>query len=110
MGPRMMADLAEMAGFDVTYLGPAAASSVADAVRERKPDVIGLSATLVSHLGHVGAMIAELRQALGPSCPPILVGGRAFALAPEAWRQLGADAYAPTSEAAMAYMGEVRAS
>lgn len=110
MGPRMMADLAEMAGYDVTYMGPAAVSSIADAVRRVKPAVIGLSATLVSHLGHVGQHIQALREALGPECPPILVGGRAFGLAPEAWQALGADAHAPTHEEAIHYMDRISAS
>lgn len=101
MGPRMMADLAELAGYDVTYLGPAGAAALADAIREVRPETIGLSATLVTHLEAVGTQIAELRAALGEDCPPILVGGRAFALAPDAWKRLGADAFAPSPDEAL---------
>lgn len=109
MGPRMMADLAEMAGYDVTYMGPAPASVIAEAVRRVQPEVIGLSATLVTHLDGVGQQITQLRDLLGEACPPILVGGRAFALAPEAWKAYGADAYAESYDAAIRYLDQAGA-
>jgi methanogenic corrinoid protein MtbC1 len=109
MGPRMMADLAEMAGYDVTYMGPAPASVIAEAARRVRPEVIGLSATLVTHLDGVGQQIAQLRGLLGEVCPPILVGGRAFGLAPEAWKAYGADAYADTYDTAIRFLDQAAA-
>jgi methanogenic corrinoid protein MtbC1 len=110
MGPRMMADFAEMAGFDVTYLGPAGVEAIADAARKLKPEAIGLSATLATHLPQLSAHVAGIKAALGDQCPMILVGGRALALAPEAWPTTGADAYAATPDEAVAYLEGLKAS
>jgi methanogenic corrinoid protein MtbC1 len=78
-------------------------------VQRVQPEVIGLSATLVTHLDAVGQQIAQLRALLGEACPPILVGGRAFGLAPEAWKAYGADAYADTSDAALRFLDRAAA-
>src|SRR5207302_9044196 len=46
LGARMVADFLEMAGFDVNYLGAnVPAESLAELVRERRPDLLALSAT-----------------------------------------------------------------
>jgi methanogenic corrinoid protein MtbC1 len=110
MGPRMMADFAEMAGFDVTYLGPAGVEAIADAARRLKPEAIGLSATLATHLPQLTAHVAGLKAALGAECPTILVGGRALSLAPDSWPLTGADAYAATPDEAVAYLEGLQAS
>jgi methanogenic corrinoid protein MtbC1 len=105
VGPRMVADFAEMAGYDVTYLGviPTAADLVA-AVRELKPEQVGLSATLLVHIPEVARYIEALRAELKHECPKVFVGGRAFALDPQAWRKVGADGYAADAEEAVAQL------
>ena len=103
VGPRMVADFAELAGYDVRYMGAlATGDALVRAVREHAPRVVGLSATLPNHLPVLGRFIAELRAALGAACPPVLVGGRALAADPEAWRRIGADAHAADADDAVA--------
>jgi methanogenic corrinoid protein MtbC1 len=62
---------------------------------------VGLSATIATHLLEVSRYIQALREAFGEACPRILVGGRAFIQAPEAWRKLGADACATDAREAV---------
>ena len=62
---------------------------------------MGLSATIATHLLEVSRYIQALREAFGDACPRIIVGGRAFSQAPEAWRKLGADACASDAQEAV---------
>lgn len=108
LGPRMVADFAEMAGWDVTYLGTVRShEALLTAIREHQPEVVGLSATLAVHLLEVGSYIQAIHQAFGAARPRILVGGRAFALAPEAWHKLGADGCATDARGAVAHLEQI---
>ncbi|MFP5503151.1 MAG: B12-binding domain-containing protein [Candidatus Sericytochromatia bacterium] len=107
LGPRMVADFAEMAGYDVTYLGPCVEpEALIRAVREHRPVAVGLSIALAPHMREVERLIGALREALGPACPPLFVGGRAFSGDPEAWRRIGADAYSRDAEGAVALLDQ----
>jgi methylmalonyl-CoA mutase cobalamin-binding domain/chain len=108
MGPRMVADFAEMAGWDVCYLGTVRSpEALVEAVRGQNPEVVGISATLGMHLLEVSGYIQALKAALGDRCPRILVGGRAFAQAPGAWRKLGADGCASDARDAVTLLAEI---
>lgn len=102
VGPRMVADFAEMAGYDVTYLGKAnTADTLIEAIRIHRPVALGLSATLPSHLPVLARSITALRKAYPEDCPWIFVGGRAFSFDPGAWKRSGADCYAVDAEEAV---------
>lgn len=101
LGARLFADLLECDGWDVDFYGTSMpVRDLIDAIRERKPRFIGLSAALVMHLGSVKRTIAAIRDALGVETPPIVVGGNAFRGEGELWKQVGADLYA--ADASMA--------
>lgn len=105
MGPRMVADFAEMAGWDVTYMGTVRSpEALVEAVREHQPEVVGLSATIGVHLAEMERFIDALREAFGPDAPRIIVGGRAFMQAPDAWRKLGADQQARDARQAVEWL------
>lgn len=107
VGPRMVADFAEMAGYDVSYTGVLASSTaLVEVVRRQTPKAVGLSITLPNHLPVLGAYIRDLRAALGSDSPTIIVGGRALAADPEAWRKLGADCHAEDADGAVACLDE----
>ena len=81
MGARMVADLLEIDGWKVIYLGantPLSALSVA--MQTHKPDVVGISCTIPSHLKEAKNMVMSLRQGEFGQVP-IFVGGSAFASA-----------------------------
>lgn len=89
LGPRMLADFFELSGWDTLYFGASnPASSVARLAREKRADVVGLSATMTFHLSSLHAAIRELRAR---GAVRIMVGGRPFRLLPDLWQRLGAD-------------------
>jgi MerR family transcriptional regulator, light-induced transcriptional regulator len=102
LGPRMLADLLECDGWDVDFYGASMPlRDLIDAIRERDPRFVGLSAALVMHLGSVKRTIAAIREALGAEAPPIVVGGNAFRGDGDLWRQVGADLYVADASAAI---------
>ena len=102
VGPRMVADFAEMAGYDVTYLGAVKSPQpLIDEVRRIRPAAVGLSATLLPHLADIADFIQALKAEFGADCPPIMVGGRAFSFDKEAWRKVGADVFATDADHAV---------
>ena len=93
MGVRVIADLLELSGWRVVFLGASIpADELAGAVRDFEGDLVAISATLPVHLRAVEAAVASVR-ALPRRCP-VLVGGSAFCQCPDAWRAMGADGFA----------------
>ena len=70
-------------------------------VKARPVSFFALSVAMPFNLDKAAEAIAEIRQ-LEPSRPKILLGGRAFSLAPNLWQDIGGDAYCPTAEAGVA--------
>ena len=66
-----------------------------------RADLVVLSAALAPQLARVRESVAAVRELDGAPVK-VLVGGVAFAEAPELWRRLGADGYAPDAERALA--------
>jgi methanogenic corrinoid protein MtbC1 len=95
MGMRMLADIFEMEGWDTYHLGAnMPATALVDFVAQRRPNLVGLSATMTFHLEGVATIINALRKSEKTRDVGILVGGRAFNREPGLWRQIGANGYA----------------
>jgi methanogenic corrinoid protein MtbC1 len=78
---RLLADGLDLAGFEVRYLGAdVPTSDLVREVAETKPDLVGLSVTMVSNLPALRGAVAELRQA-HPSVA-IAIGGSASVIQP----------------------------
>jgi MerR family transcriptional regulator, light-induced transcriptional regulator len=110
IGMRMVGDFFEMEGWDTHHLGantPAAA--LVDFVAQRRPDLLGLSATMTCHLEAVAAMVRELRENQETRGVHVLVGGHAFNSEPDLWRDIGADGYAGDAAGALAAADRLRA-
>ncbi|MBV9108844.1 MAG: hypothetical protein JO306_05530 [Gemmatimonadetes bacterium] len=61
-------------------------------VRERRPEVVALSAAIAPNVPRVARAIDAIRGALpGDAAPVIAVGGRAFVEDPDLAARLGAD-------------------
>ncbi|MDS4069713.1 MAG: cobalamin-dependent protein [Candidatus Competibacter sp.] len=102
IGVRMVADFFEMEGWDTFYLGAnTPTDSVLGALVERRADVLGISATITYHVSEVQRLIQAVRAA--PACRDVLVlvGGYPFNLAPDLWRRIGADGWAPDAQTAV---------
>ncbi len=103
IGIRMVADLFEMEGWKVYYTGGnVPAKSILDAVKERKADIVALSITMPSRLTDLRYLIRSLRADADTAQVKVIVGGYPFALIPDLWKRIGADAFAPSAEEAVA--------
>ena len=75
LGLRMAADVLELGGYEVNYLGgDVPLDALLSAVGSRVPDLVGLSSTLVSDVSSLEAAVSELREAFADT--PILLGGQ----------------------------------
>lgn len=102
IGLRILADAYELAGWTAQYLGADTPTPALLAQVDRsRPDVVGLSASLVRQLPTLGRSIAALRAEFGGRCPVILVGGIPTNQFEGVWRHLGADGWGPDAEAAL---------
>ncbi len=90
VGPNIVADVLESAGWDVRFLGSnTPAPAVLQAVEEHRADVLGISATMLFNLPNVRRLIARARAISGQNLKVIL-GGSAFRGAPELYQEMGA--------------------
>jgi MerR family transcriptional regulator, light-induced transcriptional regulator len=102
IGMRMVADFFELDGWDTHHLGANTPSaSLVDFVAQRRPHLVGLSATMTFHIEAVASIVRALRANQGTRDVRVLVGGHAFGREPDLWRDIGADGYARDAEGAL---------
>jgi MerR family transcriptional regulator, light-induced transcriptional regulator len=101
VGVRMVADLLEMNGWDAFYLGAnVPIDSVLEFVKDKQPDMIGISATITSNLPQVKGLISKIRAVeIRHSC--IMVGGYPFNISPDLYKEIGADAHSTDAKIAI---------
>ena len=100
LGARFVADFFEMEGWRTVFLGAdTPAEDIAEAATQYNADVVALSATLVTQLNRVARAISVVRE--GRPDVKVLVGGRAFEDAEDAWERFGADGYPTSAEEAV---------
>lgn len=103
VGLRMLADLLECEGWQTVFLGARVpAGDLLALLTAQREAVLALSATLATSLSAVRDVIAAVRGESALARVRVLVGGRAFGLALDLWRQVGADAWSPTLEGSLA--------
>ena len=92
IGLRMVADAFEFDGWTTYYLGAnTPLASLITQVREVRPQLIGLSASLPYHLRTLREAIAVLRTVFVDDCPRIAVGGLVFNQFPQLAKSIGAE-------------------
>ncbi|MBA3271485.1 MAG: cobalamin B12-binding domain-containing protein, partial [Acidobacteria bacterium] len=108
IGVRMVADFFELDGWNTFYLGAnMPAQSVVDTVVQRGAQVLGISATISSHLRAVRDVIERIHA--HPDCQhvKILVGGYPFLVDPDLWRKVAADGCARNAQEAITVAHEL---
>lgn len=81
MGPRMLTDFLDMAGFDVRFVGASTPTdSLVAMARVDRPDLVALSASLAFHLPALERAVARLRE----EAPDAVVGVGGLALSRDA--------------------------
>ncbi len=107
IGIRAIAYLLEFEGWRTIYLGADVPKSELPAAIECfDADIVLLSLALSSQLPALQRTIDEIRGRFGNEIR-IMVGGNGLNEAPELWKELGADGYAPSADAALAVADEL---
>lgn len=93
IGLRMLCDFLDVRGWETVFLGASVpAEGLIEMVRQRAPDAIALSASILPHLPQVRSTISQIREAVGEERQPtIIVGGRPFLERPHLAETMGAD-------------------
>jgi methanogenic corrinoid protein MtbC1 len=90
IGARMLCDLLEMEGWNTIYLGAnVPTAGIVDVLRDNHSNILAVSASMTFHIPAVREVVAAVRSAIPAT--RILVGGYAFKIAPNLWRDVGAD-------------------
>ena len=94
LGPAMVADFLESAGWEVLQLGPSLpVGDLVEMVEDEQPDAVCLSTATTERLVHAEETLHELRAAGAPA--HLVVGGRAWTQVPDPQAralEMGADA------------------
>jgi methanogenic corrinoid protein MtbC1 len=99
VGALMVSDMLEANGWQVQFLGSnLPIASILHTIVEAKPQILGISVTMLFNVHQATRLIAEARRAAGSI--RVVVGGSAFRFG--AWRTTGADDYASDVRSAVA--------
>jgi methanogenic corrinoid protein MtbC1 len=102
VGVRMVADLLELKGWDVHFLGVnVPISDIVDLVRRVEPTFVGLSLVMPYNLRNMEQIITQLRSDAKNRSMRIMVGSPVLIWDKDVWRRLGADAFAPNLRSAL---------
>ncbi|WP_051341047.1 cobalamin-dependent protein [Azospirillum halopraeferens] len=108
IGIRMVADFFEMDGWDTYYVGANTPTpAILRTVRERRADVLAVSATITGHIGAVADLVRALRAEAAAPPPYVLVGGYPFNIDSDLWHKVGADAFAGAADEAVRIAGRL---
>lgn len=101
VGIRMIVDIFELAGWSVTFLGAnASRRKLLETSDVERPELIGLSVSLIEQLPTAISSIETLRTELGAACPSLLIGGLATNHMSGLWHGLRADTWCRNAEQA----------
>ena len=104
IGARMLCDLLEMEGWNTIYLGAnVPTAGIVDVLRDNHSDILAISASMTFHIRAVREVIAAVR--LASQATRILVGGYAFKIASNLWRDVGADYWTKDAADAISLIG-----
>ena len=94
IGIKMISDLLEIEGYNVTYLGSnIPTNSIINAIRSKKPRVIAISVTISHNIEAAKNIIKAIRDVFKENSPIIIVGGMAFNNINDVFNEIGADYY-----------------
>ncbi len=107
IGIRAIAYLLEFDGWRTIFLGPdVPRADIPAAIETFDADLVMLSLALSTQLPTLKRTIAGIRERSGDTVK-ILVGGTGLAGAPDLWREVGADGYAPDAAGALSLADEL---
>ncbi|TVR97794.1 MAG: hypothetical protein EA406_08715 [Rhodospirillales bacterium] len=106
LGPHLVADALDVAGWDARFLGgDASVDAVVAEVDRCRPDLLGLSASMPDQVPAMYRIIRQVRRTFGSAGPRIVIGGLATNHMRALWRWIGADGWSPDATTAVALVG-----
>jgi methanogenic corrinoid protein MtbC1 len=103
LGLRMVSDAFELAGWSVQYLGAnTPTEDLLAQIGTWRPELVGLSASLVQHLSELKRAVSSIRDRFGAENPKIIVGGIPINQIDGIWRWTGADVWGTDAGKAVA--------
>jgi MerR family transcriptional regulator, light-induced transcriptional regulator len=101
IGGAMLADLLAVDGWETSTLGPdTPTADLLALLRSQEPDLLAVSVCMPFNINRAKAMIEAAKELPRPP-GRIMVGGQAFDLTPDLWRETGADLYASSASEAV---------
>jgi methanogenic corrinoid protein MtbC1 len=101
VGLRALADLYQLAGWRVIFVGSdVPMQDLPTMLAFFEADLLMLGATLATHVPRVEQAIRSIRERCERPVK-VVVGGAAFDEAPDLWQKIGSDAYAPAIDQAI---------
>lgn len=108
LGGRIVADLLEINGWDVYYLGAnVPIEELIKLINKTKPKLVAMSVTMPFNIEKAAELIKRIRE-IKKVKPKIIVGGLAFNLLPDIYRQIGADYWAPDAKKAIEIARQIK--
>lgn len=102
IGIRMVSDFFEMEGWETYYLGAnTPKKSIIKTLREQRPDLLLMSATMTYHLHDITEVVEAIRADNAIQHIKVMVGGHPFNTDPGLWKELGADGCAANAQDAL---------
>lgn len=102
IGLRMLTDIFEIEGWDTWFLGSNLPDNeIITMIKNKKPDLIALSVTVVFHLDKLSKLIQKIRNEGIKT--PIMVGGYPFNNDKTLWKKVGADGWATDPDHAIRF-------
>ncbi len=102
VGGRIVADLLEIKGWDVLYLGAnTPEKELLKLIRKVEPQILGISVAMPFNIDKAWKIISLLKSDKITGDMKIMVGGMGFNAFPDLWRTVGADGWAPDADSAV---------
>ncbi len=102
IGLRMVTDLFEIDGWNVIYLGAnTPTTDLIELLDRRRPHLLALAVSTGLTLRDAGELLERIRETSSIADLKVLIGGPPFMIAPDLWRELGADGCATSSTEAV---------
>ena len=102
LGLRMVSDAFELDGWSVQYLGAnTPTDSLLTQIDAWRPEVVGLSVSLVQHLSELKQAVGLIRERFADECPTVIVGGIPINQINGIWRWTGADGWSTDASKAV---------
>lgn len=99
VGARMLADFLEMEGWDVSYLGAnTPCQEIMTILKQQKPFMVALSIATVFNLDNARQVIEAIKADQDTKDIKTMLGGLAFNIVPDLWRDFGADGFAADAD------------